>query len=369
MSLLDCELQVRPLLNAPPVNSFNQARIVGSCNGLLCIEISQYNKFPPSLLLWNPATRAYSYVPWRTYADSDECNVGFGCSPIANDYKIVRAYSDSEFDDAVNRVEVFSLSRGSWKGIELGNLKGVKLCSESVTRDGAIFWFGVKFGAEEMGEDDGDEVKDDPEDYGYEAEGYEYDIEEDEDDTEWDEYNIEEYGYDTEEVEYDTDGVDIKEREEDADVIVSFDIAKEVFTLLPRPDVDYNQADEKLTVYDNKPAILCDNWEDDDDDRSGLIDLWVMEEGTRAVGERWSWAKIYTSSPCPYTLESMTIWRNQIVCKASSKDDNLKGRDVLYLLNIITNEAKRFDIPNCGYGYVHSMCNYVESLVSLGTYC
>ncbi|XP_054798483.1 uncharacterized protein LOC129303292 isoform X2 [Prosopis cineraria] len=294
---------------------------------------------------------------------------GFGCSPIANDYKIVRAYSDSEFDDAVNRVEVFSLSRGSWKGIELGNLKGVKLCSESVTRDGAVFWFGVKFGAEEMGEDDGDEVKDDPEDYGYEAEGYEYDIEEDEDDTEWDEYNIEEYGYDTEEVEYDTDGVDIKEREEDADVIVSFDIAKEVFTLLPRPDVDYNQADEKLTVYDNKPAILCDNWEDDDDDRSGLIDLWVMEEGTRAVGERWSWAKIYTSSPCPYTLESMTIWRNQIVCKASSKDDNLKGRDVLYLLNIITNEAKRFDIPNCGYGYVHSMCNYVESLVSLGTYC
>ncbi|KAI9101394.1 hypothetical protein K1719_023876 [Acacia pycnantha] len=311
LCLLDCELQHRKVQSALPIKSFQGARIVGSCNGLLCVQMDQDDKFPPSLLLWNPANRAYRYVPRRTYADSDDCVVGFGFSPVVDDYKIVRAYSES--DDVVNRVEVFSLNRGSWKGIDIGNLKGVKLCHESVATNRAIFWSGLKLGAKEEGEDD---------------------TEEDDDD-------------------------DMEEAEDETEVIVSFDIAREIFTLMPRPDLD-SDAIEKLTVYENKLAMLCYIW-DEDDERYDMIDLWVMEKGTV---ERWNWIKIYSSNPCSYTLEPMTIWRNHVVCKASSEEDKVKGRDALYLLNLTTNEAKTFDITKCCY-YVHSMCNYVESLVSL----
>ncbi|XP_028791772.1 F-box/kelch-repeat protein At3g23880-like [Neltuma alba] len=299
LCLLDCGLQLHEVQNAPLSKSVNGAMIVGSCNGLLSVEINRDKKFPPSLLLWNPANRVFRYVPRRTYSDSNKCEVGFGFSAVANDYKIVRTYA--KFGDAVNRVEVFSLSRGTWKGIDIGNLKGVKLYAGSVTTNGAIFWSGLKLGAEEK---------------------------------------------------------------DDTEVIVSFELAKEVFTLLPRPELDYN-ASERLTVYENKLAMLSKIW-DADDESSDWIDLWVMEEGNCASGEGWSWSKIYTSSPCPYMLYPMTVWRNQIVCEAFPEEDDVKGRHVLYLLNPTTNDAKRFDIPKCGY--VRNMWNYVESLVSLGTY-
>ncbi|KAK4256379.1 hypothetical protein QN277_009254 [Acacia crassicarpa] len=317
LCLLDCELQHRIVQRALPIKSFHGARIVGSCNGLLCVEVDRDAKCPPSLLLWNPANRAYRYVPRRTYADSDECVVGFGFSPVVNDYEIVRAYSES-YDDVVNRVEVFSLNRGSWKGIDIGSLKGVKLCSESVATNGAISWSGLKLGAKQEGEDD------------------------------------------TEEDDYKDD--DMEEAKDETEVIVSFDIAREIFILMPRPDLDYD-AIEKLTVYENKLAMLCYIW-DEDDERSDTIDLWLMEKGTE---ERWNWIKIYSSNPCSYTLEPMTIWRNHVVCKAFSKVDEVQGRDALYLLNLTTNEAKTFDIPKCWYHF-RRMCNYVESLVSLGTY-
>ncbi|XP_028801600.1 uncharacterized protein LOC114756827 [Neltuma alba] len=285
LGLLDCGLQVRKVQRAPLIDSLSGARILGSCNGMLCVEINQYNKSPPSLSLWNPATTAVKQVP-RTRTDGfdfDDCVTGFG---------------------------------GSWKVIDIGNLKGVKLESQTVTANGAIFWYGVKLGAE-GGEDN------------IEAEEDEYDMEESEDEVE---------------------------------VIVSFDIAKEVFTLIPRPNLDYN-ADEKLTVYENKLAILCDVWEDDDE-TADLIDLWVLDEGACASGETWSWTRRYTSSPFSRTLESMTMWRNEIICKATSAEDNEKGRNVLYSMNITTNEVKRFVVSN--FAPIHSIYDYAESLVFVG---
>ncbi|KAK4259924.1 hypothetical protein QN277_006202 [Acacia crassicarpa] len=300
--LLDCGMQVREIEKAFWIDSLAVARIIGSCNGLLCVEIRQYNKFPPSLLVWNPATKEIRHLPRSSvgcFDYHDDCVTGFGFSPIANNYKIVRTYA--KLHDATNRVEVFSLSRGSWKEIDLGNLKGVKLYSETVTANGEIFWFGIKLGA--------------------------------------------------------------KEGSYDGEVIVSFDIAKEVFTLMPKPNLDYC-ADESLTVYENKLAILCEI-DGDDDESSDLIGLWVMEEGTCVSGERQGWNKIYTSGPCPYILDPMAVWRNEIVSKVSSfEDDDEKRRNVSYFMNVTTNEVKSFVIPCCGR--VHSMYNYVESLVSVG---
>ena len=94
---------------------------------------------------------------------------GFGFSPILNDYKIVRVY----FSYLVVRAEVFSLSDGSWKEIDVGSLERVRIYFEAVAFNGAIFWSGAVLEDEE-----------------------------------------------------DVDGVS---------VMVSFDLAKEVFTLIPLP--------------------------------------------------------------------------------------------------------------------------------------
>ncbi|KAK4256283.1 hypothetical protein QN277_009168 [Acacia crassicarpa] len=315
----DCWLQVRGVQNSPSNNFLRNAGIVGSCNGLLCLETNRYSQPPLSLSLWNPATTAVRHVPrTRTaFSDFDDCLTGFGFSPIVNDYTIVRIYAKSY--DVVTEVEVFSLNRGTWKAIDIGNLKGVRLSSETVTANGAIFWCGVKLvGEKEEGEGN-------------------IDLQEDED--------------------Y------IEEAEDGVVVIVSFDIAKEVFTVIPRPELDYH-ACMKLTVYENKLAILCDIWELDDE-IPYMIDLWVLDEGTCASGQTWSWTKRYTSSPLSRTLDLMTIWRNEIICKPHSEERDDKGRiNVIYMMNLTTNEVKGYVMPY--RDYLLRIYNYVESLVSFG---
>ncbi|KAK4256287.1 hypothetical protein QN277_009172 [Acacia crassicarpa] len=331
--LLDSGLQVRRVPNPPSTYSLCDASIVGSCNGLLCLVIRELNRSPHSLLLWNPATTAVRYVPrTRTGIPSfDYCVTGFGFSSIVNDYNIVRTYA--EFRSVATKAEVFSLNKGTWKAIDIGNLKGVRLEYETVTANGAIFWFGEK-----------------------------------------------------------------KEAEDKVDVIVSFDIAKEVFTVISRPELDY-KANEKLTVYENKLAILCDIAEvEDDDELPYKVDLWVLDEGTCASGQTLSWTKRYTSCPLSCSFDSKTIWRNQIVGKPDFVDKRTRSvlnmmnrswtkgytsssplsfsigsttsrrnkgrRNVLYLMNLTTNEFKRSVIP-CRDTILH-IYNYVESLVSVG---
>ncbi|KAI9084699.1 hypothetical protein K1719_033343 [Acacia pycnantha] len=284
--LLDCGLQVRQVQNSPSNNSLRHVTIVGSCNGLLCLENGPFNQSPHPLSLWNPATTAVRHVP-RTRTGFADRVTGFGFSPIVNDYEIVRIYA--QFYDVVTRVEVFSLNRGTWKAIDIGNLRGVRLNSEIVTANGAIFWSGVKLvGEKKEGED-----------------------------------NI----YFQEDEDY------IEGAEDEVDVIVSFDIAKEVFTVIPGPILDYN-----------------------------------ADEDTCASGQTWSWTKRYTSSPfsCRLDPSSMTIWRNEIVWKPVSKEqDDTERSDVLCMLNPATNEEKRSVIPY-RVDPIYGIYNYVESLVSVG---
>ncbi|XP_054779215.1 putative F-box protein At1g46840 [Prosopis cineraria] len=115
-------------------------RVVGSCNGLLCIRL-----FDLSCLLWNPATREVISIPkpLNFFGRVDLICDGFGFHPIVNDYRIVRLHA-CQFD-GVYGVQVFSVSTGSWKEVKSGNLKGVRICTSDGFRfNGAIFWLGTK---------------------------------------------------------------------------------------------------------------------------------------------------------------------------------------------------------------------------------
>ncbi|XP_028755881.1 putative F-box protein At3g10430 [Neltuma alba] len=273
------------------------ATIVGSSNGLLCLIC--YHKFPslPFLLLWNPATREAREVPQPVNSINDDFGVGFGFSPSVNDYKIVISGTTWFLGDKDIRVEVYSLSTRSWKEIKAWNFGGVRFYLPPVNANGAIFWFA----------------------YTPVRKGGHYD---------W--------------------------------IIISFDMAMEVFSLIPLPALlDFGSL-ETLAVYENKLAILSraviGNYE------SFVIDLWVMEEGTVESGERWDWSKVCSIN----TFSDMVpccIWLDEIVCEVGHQPKH--DRTALCLLNLNTLKVENF----ATFEYACSISvasNHVESLVPIG---
>ena len=130
-----------------------QFQIVGSINGLLCITIIPTNDLsPPSLLLWNPAINEIKEIP-RINDDLLGCwYIGYGFSALANEYKIVRLHGSLvqndhahwTFSEYITRAQVYSLSKNSWKDVELGPIEGtyVHPIRTNVSNNGVIFWVG-----------------------------------------------------------------------------------------------------------------------------------------------------------------------------------------------------------------------------------
>ncbi|KAK4258810.1 hypothetical protein QN277_005216 [Acacia crassicarpa] len=130
LRLLDCEMQLRDVQKARPFDSFASRscfNIVGSSNGLLCFVIRLCPRFPFSLLIWNPVTGDGREVPVSRIVDMDKDHyvLGFGFSPLDNDYKIVSIYGKNR--SVVSGVDLYSLSRDSWKEIEVRNLGNLSL--------------------------------------------------------------------------------------------------------------------------------------------------------------------------------------------------------------------------------------------------
>ncbi|KAI9127365.1 hypothetical protein K1719_001954 [Acacia pycnantha] len=255
----DRDKEVLEVENAPLTDLFF-ARIVGSSNGLVCVEAC------------------------------------FGFSQVDNDYKIVRI-KVPEYQFVANPMEVYSLNFGSWKVIEFENLEGVAIRSHrNVTVNGVMFWIGGKQGVD-------------------------------------DDYSL----------------------------ILSFDLSKEVWTVIPMTDLNYYDR-IRLIEYENKLVVLAGFF---GEDKSYLIHLWVVEEDTCSSSERWIWTKIFTSSPFPPKLDPVTIWRNEVVFCPFYQSDYGVSTPILYMLNLTTNEFKRFPIRSSQNDRINmKIFSYVESLVS-----
>ncbi|XP_028755878.1 F-box/kelch-repeat protein At3g23880-like [Neltuma alba] len=155
-------------------------------------------------------------------------------------------------------------------------------------------------------------------------------------------------------------------------LLVSYDIGTEMFTFIPSPisaPALHDSFCNSLTEHENKLAMLSHttvgNFE------SSLVDLWVMEEGTGASGERWNWTKRYSiRHPC--ILLPGVIFRNMIICHfyvlksrvTASEHEVLNDGPNIVTVNLTTDELKRFTFLKCGTGF--GVFNYVESLVPVG---
>ncbi|VFQ61566.1 unnamed protein product [Cuscuta campestris] len=294
LRLLDFEnMQLRPVQGPHLVSGLDYGGIMGSTNGLPCFRISR-----DTFYVWNPAIGELRMTPEVIEPDNGYPNVGFGFSPVINDYKIVVIW-ESKFPFFV---QVYSLTSGSWKEVECEIIKGISLLrfiSPGVTTNGTIFWLAMN---------------------------------------------------------------------DDGDVIVSFDVALELFTFIPVPVVEEDSRCSRLVVYENKLALfikrlLSENLE--------YTDFWVMEErdvvaSSSSYGERWSWTKKFNTT-LPRNMSPLMIWKNEIVCRVDNKHvaewsrwKEEKSR--IYLFNLKTGESDNMLVIHESY-----MCiDYVESLVPVG---
>ncbi|KAM5582702.1 F-box protein CPR1 [Rosa sericea] len=125
-------------------------RVVGVCNGLVCLaddlECYGYN-----FLIWNPSIRRLVTLPkpGLTFQTVGGYNAyhGFAFDAITNDYKVVRLVEDQygwndEQTENQTFVEIYSLAAGSWSNPRIVDpqcsLRGQRLAQAFV--NGALHW-------------------------------------------------------------------------------------------------------------------------------------------------------------------------------------------------------------------------------------
>ncbi|KAJ4836746.1 hypothetical protein Tsubulata_005129 [Turnera subulata] len=127
-SLLAIKFKVQKLLyypcirDFPPSNCGRESRLVsdystgrrlyysfmGSCNGLVCLDVIFSSSKPPETFVWNPFTGICRKLPRKDYYA-----YGFGYDSASDDYKVFAATAPHPA-----KVEIFSLKSGSWKEVE-----------------------------------------------------------------------------------------------------------------------------------------------------------------------------------------------------------------------------------------------------------
>ncbi|KAI9096853.1 hypothetical protein K1719_025836 [Acacia pycnantha] len=87
------------------------------------------------------------------HQDYEDYNIGFGFSPIINDYKIVIAYVSQCYTE-ISAVQVYSLISGSWREVKFSLNCTECLSDQSVTVNGVMFWVGSKWVGKDTDDDE-----------------------------------------------------------------------------------------------------------------------------------------------------------------------------------------------------------------------
>uniref|UniRef100_A0A2N9HSX7 F-box domain-containing protein n=1 Tax=Fagus sylvatica TaxID=28930 RepID=A0A2N9HSX7_FAGSY len=104
----------------------NTFRVVGTCNGLVCLSDDLIVNKVHHFFLWNPCVRKFVKLPYPnlTYKTHGgvSASIGFGFDAKTNDYKVVRMVNlPNPNSNSKNlrrdrpKVEVYTLSTGEWR--------------------------------------------------------------------------------------------------------------------------------------------------------------------------------------------------------------------------------------------------------------
>ncbi|KAF5740027.1 F-box/kelch-repeat protein [Tripterygium wilfordii] len=133
-----------------PLQSFNRHfRIVGSCNGVLCLS-DDTTVITANFVLWNPSIRKYISLPRPLVSCSSHglftFALGFGFDSLSCDYKVVMlAYLKTKYGFYSSRrptVNVYSLNTNSWRDVSATALsyRVVEFLWTQVFMNGAVHW-------------------------------------------------------------------------------------------------------------------------------------------------------------------------------------------------------------------------------------
>ncbi|KAI8558429.1 hypothetical protein RHMOL_Rhmol04G0092600 [Rhododendron molle] len=102
----------------PFKNPFGYFRVVGSCNGLLCV-VDDYFTDWPRIIVWNPSTRKSVALPTVPRPQRPQkCVYGFGAHPGTREYAVIRIQYDRKYELKLPpKVEIYAQGTRSWRGI------------------------------------------------------------------------------------------------------------------------------------------------------------------------------------------------------------------------------------------------------------
>ncbi|GKC84135.1 F-box associated domain containing protein [Tanacetum coccineum] len=105
-------------------------RIVGSCNGLMCL----LEEFKDTLFIYNPTTRRSNLLRRPHRLDWEEVDyLGFGYDELSHDYKVVITTFELKMPTII-----YSLKTGKWK--EIGHFPCADLYDNGKPLNGALHW-------------------------------------------------------------------------------------------------------------------------------------------------------------------------------------------------------------------------------------
>ncbi|KAM7503247.1 hypothetical protein LguiB_002151 [Lonicera macranthoides] len=133
-------------LNFPPYSRTNRFKIVGTCNGLVCLaDDAQLNT--DLMILWNPPIRKFVRLPYPNFGYNTHGaylqSVGFGFNPVTNDYNVVRVVCLKKVETEV--VELYEHSTGSWRNVSasIDISYMIKPWSTQAVLNGVVHWVGL----------------------------------------------------------------------------------------------------------------------------------------------------------------------------------------------------------------------------------
>ncbi|KAK9007032.1 hypothetical protein V6N11_019360 [Hibiscus sabdariffa] len=98
----------------PPFGNVTDFPVVGSCNGLICVQLDYYD-YDLDFVLWNPSIQKYISLPQANICEVEYFNVGFGFDSKTNDYKLLILGVDK--DGSWIEPYLFSLHENCWKKV------------------------------------------------------------------------------------------------------------------------------------------------------------------------------------------------------------------------------------------------------------
>ncbi|XP_023918077.1 F-box/kelch-repeat protein At3g06240-like [Quercus suber] len=136
----------------PSALHLSSLRIVGSCNGLVCLAQYGYGSLiADAIYLWNPSIRKYRRLPDFSLTQYHWVSTGFAYQSETNDYKVVKITKMGAQNH--HGVEVYTLSSNSWRRVEMSLGNNVAFnsgnCWPATFVNKALHWLGeVKGGVQ-----------------------------------------------------------------------------------------------------------------------------------------------------------------------------------------------------------------------------